>query len=346
VEPASAAGTVAAAAAAVASAPRDGVVLLSCHINPDGDALGSMLGFGLGLRQLGFRNVRASFPEPFEVVEPFRFLPGQELLVAPGSAPTDPDLAISFDAASPNRLGPLASISAASPIWLVLDHHVSNAGFGSVRLIEPGAAATGVVAARLLDELGVAYDCDIATCLYVALATDTGSFRFDTTTQEVLALAGRLVAAGARPAEVSRQVFDTRSFGALRLLAAVLGRAELDPGAAGGRGLVAAYATASDLVEYDQPLHVLESFVDVVRTTAEADVACLLKPIRPGEWGVSLRSKGATDVSVVALALGGGGHRLAAGFTGNGSAAEILAAVRTALETAPRLWPVPRKDQG
>jgi phosphoesterase RecJ-like protein len=336
----------ASAAAVVQALPRGASILLSCHVNPDGDALGSMLAFGLGLRQLGFTAVRASFPEPFEVVEPFQFLPGLDLLVPPELAPAHPDLAVSFDAASSGRLGPLAAISAGAPAWLVLDHHVSNGGFGSLPLVEPGAAATAVVAARLLDELGVVFDAEIATCLYVALATDTGSFRFDATTENVLALAGRLVGAGARPAEVARHVFDTRPFGAVQLLAAVLGRADLDTGAANGRGLVSAYATGQDLETFGQPAHVLESFVDVLRTSAEADVACLLKPVRPGEWAVSLRSKGATDVSAVAVGFGGGGHRLAAGFTGHGDAPDILTALRGALETAPWLWPVPSKDQG
>ncbi len=86
--------------------------------------------------------------------------------------------------------------------------------------------------------------------------------------------------------------------------------------------------------------------MDVLRSTSEADVACLVKPVTEGEWAVSLRSKGATDVAAVAVALGGGGHRLAAGFTGFGTATEVLAAVRSQLESAPWLWPVPTKDQG
>jgi phosphoesterase RecJ-like protein len=334
------------AAASVRSLARDAPVLLSCHVNPDGDALGSMLGFGLGLRSLGFTQVRASFPEPYGVAEPFQFLPGLDLLVPPDLAPHAPQLAVSFDAASPGRLGGLGDISADCQQWIVLDHHISNTGFGTHRLVEPHAAATAVVAVRLLDALGVVLDREMATCLYVALATDTGSFRFDATTGEVFALAGRLVAVGAEPAEVARHVFDRRSFEAIRLLAAVLDRAELDPLAAGGRGLVSAYATGADLVRFGQPSHVLESFVDVLRTASEADVACLVKPVSEGEWAVSLRSKGATDVAAVAVALGGGGHRLAAGFTGYGPAADVLAAVRVELEHAPWLWPpVPFKDE-
>jgi phosphoesterase RecJ-like protein len=177
----------------------------------------------------------------------------------------------------------------------------------------------------------VAFDPQIATNLYTALTTDTGSFRHDLTTEGVHLLAARLVRAGARPAEVALKVFDSRPYASLGLLGAVLGRAEYDAAGARGVGLVTAYATPEDLVRYSQPPQVLESFIDVLRTTEEADVACLLKPVGDGQWSVSLRSRGATDVSAIAVALGGGGHRLAAGFTGYGSANDVFAAVRAKL---------------
>jgi phosphoesterase RecJ-like protein len=316
---------------AILRADRDQPVLLVCHINPDGDALGSMLAFGLGLRRLGFTNIQATFPEPYHLAEPFRFLPGLDLLSAPAEVTPKPELAVSFDAASPSRLGELLPACEAAPCWVMLDHHASNPGFGSVPLLDPAAAATALVVARLLDRLGVPIDPDLATCLYVGLATDTGSFRYDTTTPEVLELAARLVTAGVRPAEVALHVFDTRPFAAIGLLAAVVGRSELDPSAAHGLGLVWTYATVADLERYQQPGHVLESFMDVIRTAAEADVACLVKPAGPDRWSVSLRSRGATDVAAVAVALGGGGHRLAAGFTAVGEVADVMAAVRARL---------------
>jgi phosphoesterase RecJ-like protein len=316
---------------AIRDADRDGPVLLVCHVNPDGDALGSMLAFGLGLRRLGFTNVQATFPEPYGLAEPFQFMPGLDLLAAPAEVTPKPELAVSFDAASPSRLGELLPACEAAPCWVMLDHHASNPGFGSVPLLDPAAAATALVAARLLDRLGVPFDTDLATCLYVGLATDTGSFRYDTTTPEVLELAARLVAAGVRPAEVAMHVFDTRPFAAIGLLATVVGRSVLEPAVARGRGLVWTYATVEDLEAYQQPAHVLESFMDIIRTAAEADVACLVKPAGAGRWSVSLRSRGGTDVASVAVALGGGGHRLAAGFTATGEAADVVAAVRERL---------------
>ena len=326
-------GEFARASKAVLALDRDALVLLVCHVNPDGDALGSMLGFGLGLRQLGFSQVFATFPEPFEMADAFGFLPGQDLLVHPAAAPDMPDLAISFDAASLGRLGELAPALGAAGSWIMMDHHATNPGFGGIHLIDPQAAATAVVAARLLDRLGVVLDRDIATNLYVALATDTGSFKFDLTTSEVHQLAARLVQAGVQPAEVARRVFDSRPFVAIQLLAVVLQRAELDPAAAAGKGLIISYATPADLELFaGQPTQVLESFIDILRTAEEADVACLIKPIAEGRWSVSLRSRGGTDVSAVAVALGGGGHRLASGFTGHGRVTEVMTAVRNQLD--------------
>jgi len=320
-----------AAVTAVQKLPADATVLLACHVNPDGDAIGSMLGVGLGLRSLGFRRVQASFPGPPEVPEPFAALPGLELLVPADRAAPAPDLMMCFDAASATRLGELADRLGTAGVAVALDHHASYTGFGTVHLVDPRAAATAVLAERLLARLGVTLDAAIAECLYVALATDTGSFKFDMTTPAVHELAARLLATGIKPAEISRRVFDTRPFGAVRLYGDVLTRTTLEPAAAGGRGLVWTYATLDDLARHRQRPYVLEPLIDAVRCTAEADVSCVVKQLAAGEWAVSMRSKGASDVSAVAVALGGGGHRLAAGFTGYGELADVVDAIRAKL---------------
>jgi phosphoesterase RecJ-like protein len=319
-----------AALAAIQALPATASILLACHVNPDGDALGSMLGFGLGLRQLGLAPL-ASFPAPYELAPPFDQLPGLDLLIDPATAPTAPDLFICFDAASAARLGELAGRLDTAKASIVLDHHASNIRFGGIRLVEPTAAATSVVAEALLSRLGVALDEPMAECLYVALSTDTGSFKFDLTTPAVHELAARLLATGISPARISRRLFDSRPFGAMQLYGDVLARATLEPAAAGGVGLVWSYATLDDLARRDQRRHVLEGLIDAVRVAEEADVACVFKQVTADEWAVSLRSKGAVDVARVAVGLGGGGHRLAAGFTGYGPLAEVVAAVRAAL---------------
>lgn len=316
------------ALAAIAAAQRP---LLVCHVNPDGDALGSMLGCALGLRTLGHQ-VQATFPGDQALPEVFTStLPGMELLVPPERTHPDPDLVLTFDAASVERLGEFAERMSGADQVVVLDHHASNPGFGTVNLIDPSAAATAMVVDELLRRLGVPLDRPIAECLYVALSTDTGSFKYQATTPGVHAFAARLLEAGVDQYEISRRLFDARPFGALRVFGEALGRIELEPEAAGGAGFVWTYATLDDLARHDQPGHVLESLIDVVRSTEEADVACVAKQVGPEEWAISLRSRGAVDVAAVAGALGGGGHRYAAGFTGRGDVAAIIAAIRTAL---------------
>jgi len=309
-----------------------GRVLLVCHVNPDGDALGSMLGFGLGLRRLEVAQLQATFPGEFEVPEPFAELPGLELLVPATSAWAAPDLMIIFDVAAESRLGALVDRLPRAKATVVLDHHASNTGFGEVNLVDPTAAATSVVALQLLDRLDVPLDPAIAECLYVALATDTGSFKFDMTTPRVHEMAARLIATGISPGDISRRIFDSRPFGAMKLFGEVLSRAQLEPEAAAGHGLVWTYVTLDDLARHAQRPYVMDALIDPVRTVAEADVSVLVKQLGEGEWAVSLRSKGAVDVSAVAVSLGGGGHRLAAGFTGHGTPEEVATVVRERLD--------------
>jgi bifunctional oligoribonuclease and PAP phosphatase NrnA len=324
-----------AAVAAVHDLPSDASVLLACHINPDGDAIGSMLGVGLGLRSLGLTNLQASFPGPLELPEPFAALPGRELLVPASEADPAPELMMSFDAASASRLGELGDRLTTAQTTIVLDHHASYTGFGKIHLVDPQAAATAVVAEELLRLLGVELDPAIAECLYIALVTDTGSFKFDMTTPAVHHLAARLLATGIAPAEIAHRVFDSRPFGAVLLYGEVLSRAQLEPQAAGGRGLVWTWATLDDLTRHGQRPYVLEPLIDSVRGTAEADVSCVVKQVADREWAVSMRSKGGSDVRAVAVALGGGGHRLAAGFTGYGDVADVMGAVRAELDSLP-----------
>jgi phosphoesterase RecJ-like protein len=307
-------------------------IQLICHVNPDGDALGSMLGFALGLRRLGYTRLRATFPGAFEVPEPYKALPGTDLLVPEHEAYAAAALVMTFDVAAESRLGGLVELLPAAPQVIVVDHHASNTRFGAVNLVDPRAAATSVVVDGLLGRLGVPLDAEIAECLYVALATDTGSFKFDMTTPEVHELAARLIATGIQPGEISRRTFDTRPFGAVKLVGEVLGRAALDPTAAGGRGMVWTYATLTDLKRHGQRPYVLDSLIDPVRSVAEADVAVVVKQLGEAEWAVSLRSKGAVDVSRVAATFGGGGHRLAAGFTGYGAPGDVVVAVRAELD--------------
>lgn len=301
-------------------------VTLLAHVNPDADALGSALALGIALHRRGV-TARVSFGPPAEVPESLASLDSAGLVVPASAVPAEPELLVALDAASADRLGWLADRVGRSGNVLVIDHHASNTRFGTHHVVDETAEATAVLVLAVLDEMGESLDVDIARCLYAGLVTDTSSFR--RATPRTHEIARRLIEAGVDPDGLGRQLMDTHPFAWLPMLARVLGRAVLEPDAAGGHGLVHTSVTLADMdgVRFEE----VESVVDILRTTVEAEVALVLKEKQPGVWTCSLRAKSAVDVRFVAVGLGGGGHRLAAGFTATGTAGEVIARVRDML---------------
>ncbi|GAB2631417.1 bifunctional oligoribonuclease/PAP phosphatase NrnA [Streptomyces capparidis] len=307
---------------------------LICHVSPDGDALGSALATGLALRSLGVEAHVSFGDDPQVVPASLTFLPGQELLVPAHRVPAEPELVVVFDVASEHRLGLLRDNALAARDLIVVDHHSSNCGFGRVRLIDPAAPATAVLVDELLRRLGAPLTRDVATCLYTGVATDTGSFKYTATTPATHQLAARLLATGVRQDAISRQLWDTASFGCLKVLAAALARAELVPEAAGGRGLVWTHVPRADRETHRVAMDELEGLIDVVRKTAEAEVALVLKEDDDGSHCVSSRAKGAVDLGAVCSRLGGGGHAYAAGFTSHDDVPTTVGRFRALLDAA------------
>lgn len=307
-------------------------IALACHVSPDGDALGSMLAAGQALRALGKRVVASFGDRDFTVPRLLRFLPGQELLVEPAAYPSAPAVMMTFDASTSARLGLLREKAARAGELIVVDHHPSNAGFGTMSLIDPSAAATAVIVEELIHRLGVAVDRDMAECLYTGLVTDTGSFRHSSTTPAVHTMVARLLAAGLRPDEISRELWDRSPFGYLKVLGVALARVRLEREAAGGLGMVWTYVRRADREAFDLPYDEVEGMIDIVRRTDEAEVAVVLKEDDEGAWQVSTRSKGKVDVGRACTVLGGGGHARAAGFTSHHSVEETITHLREQLE--------------
>lgn len=303
-----------------------GSLALACHVGPDGDALGSMLAFGLAAREHG-KKVVASFGSPFDIPGNLRFLP-TDLLVAPGEFPERPETMVVFDAGSADRLGELGSHASKAGTLIVLDHHATNEGFGDIAMIDSSAAATGEIVFELLGLLGWGIDEAIATCLHTSLVTDTGRFTYSNTTPETLRIGAELIEAGAVPSEISRHVYEETPFGYLKVSAVALSRAELDE----GRGIVTASVTDRDLEDAGIDWGDIDGLIDTLRLAEEADVAALAKVHDDGRVKVSLRSRGATDVGSLAAKMGGGGHKLAAGFTVERDPEEVLEEVRRSVE--------------
>jgi len=307
------------AAEAITAAP---TLALACHMIPDGDALGSMLALH-HLSRLAGKTSCASWPEPFVVAPHYAFLPGLEATVPPSEFPAVPDLMVTFDCGSIDRLGELAAPARAAADLLVVDHHSTNDGYGTINLIDPDAAASAVVVRRLLDRLGWALDRDAALCLFTGLVCDTGRFQYANTTPEVFALAEELSEFDLPIAKVTRKLFEEHRLAYLHLAGMALVRAELDA----ERRFVATWVTADELSHYGVEIEETEGLIDLVRRTSEADVSCVLKET-PDGIRVSLRAVSDFDVSAIATAFGGGGHRAAAGFSSHLPMAEVLAGVR------------------
>lgn len=308
-------------AAAKAIADSDSLAL-ACHVGPDGDALGSMVGFGLAAKAAG-KSVVASFGSPFVVPGNLQFL-DSSLLVPPGEMPPEPETMVVFDAGSSERLGELAENAAAADKLVVFDHHTTNDGFGDITVIDPHAAATACLVVEVLDVLGWPITPEIANCLHTAIVTDTGRFQYTNTTPETLRVAARLVEAGARPEEIARHVYEEAPFGYLKAAGAALGRAELDP----ELSLVTTVITQADLTEAGIDWGDIDNLINTVRLAQEADTAIIAKVHDDGRVKVSMRSRSDTDVGSLAVELGGGGHRLAAGFTSTEDVGVVLGQIR------------------
>lgn len=300
-------------------------VSVVCHVFPDADTIGAGLALALVLDHTG-KDVAVSFAEPAQLPESLQSLPGGHLLVAPQDLRRDVDLVVTVDIPSANRLGALGEHAATGRQVLVIDHHASNNLFGTANFVDPTADSTTMLVAELLDAWGKPIDAGVAHCLYAGLTTDTGSFRW--ASARAHRLAARLVELGVDNASISRTLLDTHPFAWLPMLARVLGSAQLLADAAGGRGLVYAVVPHAEWVEA-RPEEV-ESIVDIVRTTQQAEVAAVFKEIEPQSWSVSMRSK-SLDLAEVASAFGGGGHRLAAGYSAVGSADDVVQALASAI---------------
>jgi bifunctional oligoribonuclease and PAP phosphatase NrnA len=300
--------------------------LVVAHENPDGDALGSMLGMTLGLRALGkdvVMYLTGTAPLPGE----YRFL---ELSNLQRELPADTEerVLVAVDCANERRIGEAMTGVDRAKLVLNVDHHHDNSNFGSVNLIDAEASSTAEIVRDVLHELHVALTPEIAAALYVGLVTDTGRFQYTNTTPKALRLAAELVEEGADVHGIFRHVYESVQFSKLKLLARALERAQLFQG---GR-LVVSYLLKDDFGDVGAEEPYSEGIIDYLRAVEGSEMVALIREPPRNEGPsrrISLRSShDEVDVSAIARQAGGGGHRQAAGFSSERPINEIVEFIR------------------
>jgi len=287
------------------------------HVRPDGDALGSQLALGLSLKRLG-KDVRIWNEEG--MLEKYSFLPSANLLTKPPADPEDVDVAIALDTAIQNRLGTALPAVRSAKVWINLDHHPSNPGYGDLVYINPKAPATGQILFELIRSEKLPIDAAIAENLYVAISTDTGSFQYPNTTARTFEIAAELVRAGVDVGRVSQLTYENYPRRRSELLRDLLGTMRFE-----ANDRVASFslslATAKKLGVLPEDN---EGLIDHLRAIDGVIVAVFFEELADGKVRMSMRSKSEkVNVCAICEKFGGGGHVLAAGARLRGTLAEV-----------------------
>jgi bifunctional oligoribonuclease and PAP phosphatase NrnA len=287
------------------------------HVRPDGDALGSQLALGLSLRKLG-KDVRIWNEDG--MLEKYSFLPQANLLTKSPAQPEDVDVAIALDTAVQNRLGITVAAIKSAKLWINIDHHPSNPGYGDIVYIDPKSPATGQILFELMTNQKLPIDPAIAENLYVAISTDTGSFQYPNTTARTFEIAAELAHAGVDVGRVSQLTYENYPRRRVELLRDLLGTMRFD-----ADNRVASFSLS---VAMAKKLGVLpednEGLIDHLRAIHGVIVAIFFEELPDGKVRVSMRSKSEkVNVCGVCEKFGGGGHVLAAGARVKGTLADV-----------------------
>ena len=288
--------------------------LLASHKDPDGDALGSILALGEALMLSGKEVVLFNEgPMPDSMV----FLKGIEKIVDRFNPESDSefDALFALDCGTFERLGEASFILSAIRPLINIDHHEKNAHFGDINLVDTNSSSVGEIIYRFIQAAELPMNEHIAEDLFVAIQTDTGSFRYENTTKEAFTIAGELMGWGVNPWKVSRRVMDEYSLKKLRLLALALNTIEiLHEGKVGLITITQQMFSQAKAHSFDS-----ERFVDYPRFIPGVEIGALIKEIGRDYYKFSLRSNDWVNVADLACQFGGGGHPKAAAFTRNGS---------------------------
>ena len=287
------------------------------HVRPDGDALGSQLALALSLQALG-KEVRVWNEDG--MLEKYSFLPSAQLLTKPPSTPEDFDVAVALDTAIQNRLGTAFAAVRSAKIWINIDHHLSNPGYGNVVCVDTSAPATAEIIFHLIKSQGLPFNRDIAENLYAAISTDTGSFQYPKTSDRTFEIAAELIRTGLDVGRLNQQLYENYPRRRLELLRELLHnmRFQQEDHVASFSLTLKAAAELGVLPEDN------EGLIDHLRAVHGVIVAVFFEELFDGKVRVSMRSKTeAVDVCAICQKFGGGGHSLAAGARVRGTLAEV-----------------------
>jgi phosphoesterase RecJ-like protein len=287
--------------------------LLTSHARPDGDSIGSQLAMAFALDALG-KSVRIVNADPSP--DHYQDVPGMERIEIASQVSTDVDAVIVMECSDLSRAG----VSGLEGQFLInIDHHAGNRMYGAVNWHDESAAACGEMVFDVIRELGVPLSLEIATHIYLAILTDTGSFHHSNITPRTFDICRQTVEAGVNPAAMARRVFDSNSFGKLKLIGALLDSMQL---ADEGR-LAILYMDDVMLASCGCTHNDTEGLINLPLTAREIQAVVFFKVGPTGEVRVSMRSKYDVDVRQVAGQFGGGGHKNAAGFTATESLDQV-----------------------
>ena len=293
--------------------------LITTHKDPEGDSLGSQLGlFGL-LSQLG----KAAYMVNEDPVPPtYRFLPWNEKIITVDKVPVlrHIDVLLVVDSPNKERIGKTAEYMADGRVVVNIDHHISNDGFGDVNWIDPEASAAGEMIYRLFKRMKMSINREEAMCIYVAILTDTGSFRYSNTSFRVHRIASELLRYGLNPQEIASYIYEARRPQSLKLLAMTLGTLNVSDD-----GKIAWVKITNEMFRSTGAYsNEIEGFVDYPRLLGGVQVALLFRETsKENEIKISLRAKGGVNVNNIASHFGGGGHQAASGCLVKGPMDEV-----------------------
>ena len=295
--------------------------LLVTHLDPDGDGIGSCLALHQVLTNLG-KQSRVWLPNG--VPPRYRFLPRADVVVTE-SGPEKIIIAVDCDGL--RRIGIPREVVDQAETLVDIDHHAGDGAFGDITWVDSTSPAAGFQVHALVRALGAEITPDIATCLYCAVGTDSGFFRYANTTPALLRVASELVEAGADPKAIAEATLDRYDVRVVKLAGRALNALEIH---FDGRAALATLEAADfEAAGTDQT----EGVIDYLRTIAGVDLLILMREAEDG-WRVSMRSLAGADVSLAAKSLGGGGHAAAAGCTVSGVRSDAWDQVRAAVGEA------------